>query len=103
VKDWTLHDLRRTFRTTMARLGVAPHIAERLVNHLSSRSDMEQVYDRYRYLPEMRAAMQAHENFIAQLVGVSAVTQRKTPETLRFLRGAIILQPRLYQQAHALA
>lgn len=63
VTNWTLHDLRRTFRTNLARLGVAPHIAERLVNHVSYRSDVEEVYDHYRYLPELRDAVerwQAH-------------------------------------------
>lgn len=56
VTDWTLHDLRRTFRTKLGSLGVAPHIAERYVNHISNQSEVEKIYDRYKYLPEMREA-----------------------------------------------
>jgi integrase len=33
--DWTLHDLRRTFATRLAELGVAPHVIERLLNHVT--------------------------------------------------------------------
>lgn len=35
VPDWTLHDLRRTFRTIHAKIGTPPHIAERLINHVA--------------------------------------------------------------------
>lgn len=31
---WTLHDLRRTCRTGLSRLGVLPHTAEAVLNHL---------------------------------------------------------------------
>jgi integrase len=68
VTNWTLHDLRRTFRSNMARLGVAPHIAERLVNHISAQTDMERVYDQYKYLPEMRLAMQTYEDWFSSLI-----------------------------------
>lgn len=33
VDDWRLHDLRRTATTGMARLGMPPHVADRVVNH----------------------------------------------------------------------
>src|SRR5262249_35450986 len=33
-EPWTLHDLRRTVRTGLGMLGVAPHIAEAVLNHL---------------------------------------------------------------------
>src|SRR5690606_8172180 len=33
IGAFTLHDLRRTCRTGLARLKVPPHIAERVVNH----------------------------------------------------------------------
>jgi integrase len=68
VTGWTLHDLRRTFRSNLGRLGVSPHIAERLVNHVSAQSDMEQVYDRYTYLPEMRAAVEKYEQFLSAVL-----------------------------------
>jgi integrase len=35
AKPWRLHDLRRTCATGMAELGVAPHIIEAVLNHIS--------------------------------------------------------------------
>lgn len=49
------HDLRRTFRTMLSRLGVPPHIAERCINH-KEHGQMQRVYDGYDYFPEMKAA-----------------------------------------------
>jgi integrase len=72
---WTLHDLRRTFRTGLGRLGVAPHIAERMVNHISSRSEMEETYDLWTYLPEMRAAMEKWEAHLLSLFAQEKVSQ----------------------------
>jgi len=68
VTAWTLHDIRRTFRTNLGRLGVAPHIAERVVNHVSARSDMERTYDLHRYLPEMRDAIERWETHLTALL-----------------------------------
>ena len=64
IANWTLHDLRRTFRTNLGRLKVRPDIAERLVNHISARTEMEETYDLYTYLPEMREAMEKWEAFV---------------------------------------
>lgn len=69
IAPWTLHDLRRTYRSTLPRLGIAPHICERLVNHISSRSQMEQTYDHYAYWDEMKAAVQKHDSWLSSLVG----------------------------------
>jgi integrase len=69
VTGWTLHDLRRTFRTIHARIGTPPHIAERLINHVNGvASDVEQIYDQYRYLDEMRVAMRNYEQFLASIL-----------------------------------
>ena len=71
IDPWTLHDLRRTYRSNLGRLGVAPHIAERMVNHISSQTDMEQTYDIWTYLPEMRAAQTLYENWLSGLLNLS--------------------------------
>jgi hypothetical protein len=42
VREWTLHDIRRTCRTIHGRIGTLPHIAERLVNHASAQSALEE-------------------------------------------------------------
>jgi hypothetical protein len=39
-----------------------------MVNHISSRSDMEQVYDRHTYLPEMREAIEKWERSLADVI-----------------------------------
>ena len=33
VTNWRLHDLRGTMVSVMARLGVAPHVADKILNH----------------------------------------------------------------------
>jgi len=35
-----------------------------MVNHISARTDMEETYDLYTYLPEMREAMEKWEAFL---------------------------------------
>jgi integrase len=67
IAPFTLHDLRRTYRTNLARLGVPPHIAERLVNHISSRSDVEKIYDQYKYWDEMKEAVEKYDAWFTKL------------------------------------
>ncbi len=58
LHDWTLHDLRRTAATGMAKLGVAPHVIERILNHSTGTfGGVAGVYNRFQYLPEMRQAL----------------------------------------------
>ena len=54
VPPWTLHDLRRTFRSGLGRLGVPPHIAELAIGH--ARKGLEATYDRYHYGSEIADA-----------------------------------------------
>lgn len=68
VEDWTLHDLRRTAATHMAKLGVAPHVIERILNHVSGTfAGVAGVYNRFQYVDEMRAALTAWEAHLADL------------------------------------
>jgi integrase len=55
VKNWTLHDLRRTVRTGLGALGIPPHIAEAVINHLPAK--LIRTYDTNPYLKERRAAL----------------------------------------------
>ncbi len=69
VERYTLHDLRRTFSSNMARIGTPIHVTERLLNHVSGTvSGVAAIYNRYSYIDEMRAAMEAHDAFLAKLV-----------------------------------
>jgi integrase len=71
VDDWVTHDLRRTATTLMARAGVAPHVADRVLNHTSGTiHGVAAVYNRFAYLDERRAAVETLGRFIAELVGV---------------------------------
>ena len=59
VQDWTLHDLRRTVVSGMARLGVAPHVADKILNHQSGTiSGVAAVYQRHEFLKERERALQ---------------------------------------------
>jgi integrase len=59
IAPWRLHDLRRSAATYMAELGVQPHHIEAVLNHLSGhKASVAGIYNRAKYEPEMRAALQ---------------------------------------------
>jgi integrase len=74
VAPFRPHDLRRTCRTWLTKLGVARHVAEAVLGH-SFKSKIEATYDTNDYLAERRAAldrwgahltaMRAGENVVA--------------------------------------
>jgi integrase len=66
MAPWVLHDLRRTMRTGLGKIGVAPHIAELVINHV--RGGVEAIYDRHRYEPEIKAALAAWADHVLGLV-----------------------------------
>ena len=68
VAPWTLHDLRRTFSTGLARLRVSPHIKEMLLSHVSAKNAVEAIYDRYTYIDEQREALLKWENHLQALL-----------------------------------
>jgi integrase len=62
LDPWTIHDLRRTVRTGLGRLGIAPHIAEAVMNHLPAK--LIRTYDVNKYEAEKRAALDAWASHI---------------------------------------
>jgi integrase len=66
VEPFTLHDLRRTCRTGLARLGVRPDIAERVLNHAVG--GVAGVYDVHGYMDERRDAL---DRWAAHLAGLA--------------------------------
>lgn len=72
VAEWDWHDLRRTARTGMARLGVAREAAEAALNHVTGRSGLVGVYDRHDYRPEALAALRVWQAHVAGLIGHGA-------------------------------
>lgn len=55
VEGWTIHDLRRSAATHMARLGVRQEHIERVLGHVIE--GVAGTYNRYSYLAEKRAAL----------------------------------------------
>lgn len=68
VTAWRLHDLRRTAVSGMAGLGVAPHVADKILNHTSGTiSGVAAVYQRHEFLNERAAALDLWGTHISQL------------------------------------
>ncbi len=66
---WTLHDLRRTVATNLQKLGVRLEVTEAVLNHVSgSRAGIVGVYQRHEYAAEKRAALEAWERHLDDLL-----------------------------------
>ena len=58
VAGWRIHDLRRTIVSGMARLGIPPHIADKILNHQAGTiSGVAAVYQRHDFLAEREEAL----------------------------------------------
>jgi integrase len=58
LAPWRVHDLRRSFATHAAGIGIQPHIVEACLNHVSGhKSGVAGVYNRAAYEPEKRTAL----------------------------------------------
>jgi integrase len=69
IEAWTLHDLRRTAATGMARLNIPPHVVDKVLNHVSGTiRGVAAVYNRFEYLDERRAALDAWGRYVTNLV-----------------------------------
>ena len=66
LPGWRIHDLSRTFRTGLGKLGVAPHIAELAINH--ARKGIEATYDKHRYEGEIKTALTLWANQVFAIV-----------------------------------
>ena len=64
LSPFTVHDLRRTARTHLAALGVAPYVAEMCLNHKPK--GIEAVYNVHDYFEERRAALFALSDLLAE-------------------------------------
>jgi integrase len=68
IAEWTLHDLRRTVATGLQRLGVAPEVIDKCLNHSVVVKGVAAVYMRGKYLDERTAAMQAWAEHVTKLI-----------------------------------
>jgi integrase len=63
---WTLHDLRRTARSLMARAGVPSEVAELVLGHKIP--GVRGVYDRHSYAAEKRQALEKLATLIREIL-----------------------------------
>lgn len=69
IPAWVFHDLRRSAATHMGELGIAPHVIEAVLNHISgSKAGIAGTYNRSQLLPERRAALERWANHVEGLV-----------------------------------
>ncbi|MDP6429086.1 MAG: tyrosine-type recombinase/integrase [Rhodospirillales bacterium] len=67
LPHWTFHDLRRTLRTDLPKLGITPDNAERVLGHKIG--GVRGVYDRHAYDEEKRHALERWAQHIRSLTG----------------------------------
>ena len=69
LPHWTLHDLRRTGASGMARLGIQLPVIEKILNHSSgSFGGVAGVYQRHSYSAEKRKALDTWARFVTATV-----------------------------------
>jgi len=69
VSNWRLHDIRRTVVSRMAKLGIAPHVADKISNHQSGTiSGVAAVYQRHEFIDERKNALDAWESYVQSLL-----------------------------------
>lgn len=66
AENWTLHDLRRTFRSGLTKLGIETDLAEIMLNHRPE--TLRSVYDREPRLGDRRTAAERWANHVAGVV-----------------------------------
>jgi integrase len=73
MAGWVLHDLRRSTRTGLGRLGVPPHVAELVIGH--TKKGLLAVYDRHTYRREVGDALKLWAAHIAQVIDPNAAAK----------------------------
>jgi integrase len=73
LKEWSLHDLRRTVATGMNGLldenyrpKIAPEVVERILNHTQSK--IRRIYNRWEYFAEKKNALQLWADHLDRLI-----------------------------------
>jgi integrase len=66
---WVLHDLRRLASTTMHdKLGIQPHIVERVLAHVGHQSGVAGTYNKAAYIVEKRRALERYAEYVDAVV-----------------------------------
>lgn len=73
LPHWTIHDLRRSAATGMAEIGIAPHVIEAVLNHVSGhKGGIAGIYNRAQYAAEKAQALARWDEHIGTVVEGSA-------------------------------
>jgi integrase len=77
VTSWRVHDLRRTCVSGMARLKVAPHVADKVINHQAGTiSGVAAVYQRHEFLTERKEALDRWGEHVENVVNAASRSAR---------------------------
>jgi integrase len=69
VRNWKIHDLRRSLATKMADIGIMPHIIEQTLGHTSGhKRGVAGIYNRSSYAREVRNALAMWEDHLRSLI-----------------------------------
>jgi integrase len=69
IAAWRLHDLRRSAATSMADIGILPHVIEACLNHVSgAKASVAGIYNRATYDNEKRAALVLWAEHVERIV-----------------------------------
>jgi integrase len=69
IPGWTLHDLRRTAATGMARMNFPPHVVDKVLNHVSGTiRGVAAIYNRFEYLEGRRAGLEVWSRHLGNLI-----------------------------------
>jgi integrase len=75
LEAWHLHDLRRSCATGMAGIGIAPHVIESALNHISGhKAGVAGIYNQEQYLEEKRIAWARWAQHVEAVVVNGAAT-----------------------------
>jgi integrase len=67
-EKWSLHDIRRTVRTRLSQIGIAPHVAELVLGHTAHKIGVAAHYDHYSYDREIKEALEKWADALTAIV-----------------------------------
>lgn len=66
LEPFVIHDTRRVFATTLASIGIEPHVIEKCLGH-SEPNKLHAVYNKFQYLVKRREALQKWGEYLAKI------------------------------------
>ena len=94
VKDWRLHDIRRTGVSALAAMGFNPVVADMLLAHQPTRlSTVARVYQRHDFAAEREAALKAWAEHVARCAAGKDGAAENVADLAahRAARGAVVI------------